>query len=171
MKDSAQNIDVDHHANDNNSSDNDLAIVLFHATAEKNLQSIAENGLRLRTYFTCDDDICDYYAETLREEGDACVILAVDLADLDPASLSPDFPGIEEPITTCLDIGEEDVAIQWEESSQQWRDSLVIVKTLRCESVIPAASIRVVDDAGEHHLLTEYVQRAAKHSRPPRNGV
>lgn len=82
---------------------------LFHVTSRARLPVIAAEGLKPRSYFAADEDLVAYYKETVEDEGGEPVVLAVDLRDLDAAHFEPDFPGIEEPITTVLGMGEDEL--------------------------------------------------------------
>lgn len=46
--------------------------------------------------------ISDYHAETIADEGETPVSIAVDVSALDEAYIEPDVPSIKEPIMTVL---------------------------------------------------------------------
>lgn len=116
---------------------------LFHATAEDNLGSIRHSGLSPVSYWTACDDIAAYYCETITDEGKTPVLLAIDLSLLDKSVLEPDRPGIDEPITTVLGLSEEEVQELWVDSPQDWRASLMVVRSLRYRACIPATLLQL----------------------------
>lgn len=116
---------------------------LFHATAEENLASIRQSGLSPVSYWTACDDIAAYYRETIADEGKTPVLLAIDLSLLDKSVLEPDHPGIDEPITTVLGLSEEEVRQSWADSTQDWRASLEVVRSMRYRACIPATLLQL----------------------------
>lgn len=121
--------------------------VLYSATSHAKLPSILQSGMRPPSYWTPHYELVDYYADTVRDEGDQPVILAVSLDRFDAGSFAPDMPSIEEPINSFvrslhgfgsrlipdpydpdehLDI-EEWVLKSWEHSAQDYKASLDIV--------------------------------------------
>lgn len=137
--------------------------LLFHATKRDALSSIAEEGLRELSYWSDNDSVCAYYSETIKEEGDESVILVIDLDALvrlvGNDAIEPDHPGIDEPITGALDKREEEIWEAWDESRQDWRDSLEIIHSLRVRAPIPVSAMRILDvQTDEIFVLNEYLE-------------
>ncbi len=115
---------------------------LYHATPIDNVDAIMTEGLRPGAYLTNSTDQADYYAETIVDEGKTPVILELELSDLLSSvgedHIVPDHPSISEPITSTLDLTEEEVHTAWAAAEGTWRESLEIVNSVRVEAVIPA---------------------------------
>ena len=120
---------------------------LYHATARRNLPSIMEEGLRPVAYIGR-EDIAEYYAETVQDEGEEAVLLEIDPTCLDRLRLEPDYPGLEEPLSYTLGMSEEDILDQWSECPDTWQASLELIGSFRCLDTIPpeALSVPCIDD-------------------------
>jgi hypothetical protein len=122
---------------------------LYHATDRAKIASVMENGLNARSCLTNNFDQALYYAETIEDEGCVSTIVELDLdalvASVGDESLIPDHPSISEPITTTLDLSEDEVHEAWEACEGTWRDSLEIVNSLVCTVPIPAALLSCGD--------------------------
>ena len=124
---------------------------VVHLTAVKNLEGIACNGLREKSYFIdpehgASEALIDYYAETIRDEGDEPVILLISESALDATLFEADRPGIEEPITTALGMSDADVNEEWQASGQTAMDSRRIIGSFRYAGTIPPDVIRIAQD-------------------------
>ncbi len=127
---------------------------IVHLTAAKNLESIARDGLRGRSYFIdpehdSGESLIDYYAETIRDEGDEPVVLLIPEQALDASLFEADRPGIEEPITTALEMSEDDVSGEWEASDKTAEDSRRIIGSFRYAGTIPPEIIQIAQDGYE----------------------
>lgn len=118
-------------------------MILLHVTAAGNINSIIENGLDAGSYLTNSDDIADYYADVIHDEGDEPITLEIDLDTLNKKGLKPDKPGLEEPITSALDMDEDEIWDEWMASKKKWQDSLEIVHSVFYTLPIPSNLIRV----------------------------
>lgn len=131
---------------------------LYHATDEENLPSIAREGMRTGSYWTSLEKLATYYAGTVEDEDKVSAILVVDLADLEAAAkaggveLEPDYPGIEEPITSVIGMSQQRVWEQWR-NSMGWQGCLDLIGSLRCPVPVPAALLRLEKDDEERPLL------------------
>lgn len=132
------------------------ATLLMHNTGMKKLPSIAVEGLRAGSYWANQDNIRDYYAESVTDEGDQCVSVHVLLEDFDPDQLSPDYPGLEEPLTYSLNMSEEEVWHGWEGSDKTWEDSLDVIGSCRYEAAIPADRLVVELPDGKLLLASDF---------------
>lgn len=141
--------------------------ILYHITDSKNLDGILAEGLRANSYWTDSLDLSDYYAETVRDEGGIPITLSIELdnLNLDAASLEPDYPGIEEPITTVIGMSEDEVLEAWGKSDQTWQDSLSIIGSLRCRQAITHDVLVAITEDDETLRLDEFIQRRASPSR------
>lgn len=128
---------------------------LFHVTEKRHLELIRKEGLRSGTYFSIDPDLVDYYAGTIEDENQSPVVLQVSLEDLDAKFMEPDYPGIEEPITTVLGESERFIQQEWKHSDQSWQDSLELVKSVKYAAVIAPEHLLIVDDDGATRRLDE----------------
>jgi len=147
--------------------------LLYHATKRENPPSIAEAGLRAGSYWAADENLLDYYVETIEEEGDEAVVLVLDLQPLAEyllsrgVALEPDSPGIEEPITGALGRSEHEIWRAWANSCETWEDSLRIISSVRCPSVVPPEYLRVQDALSDEQIqLTDYIRKAGTLDRP-----
>lgn len=117
-----------------------MSTTLYHATSTTKAALIETQGMLPGSYWGT-EEIADYYAETVVDEGEDYVIISISLdtlRDLDAAQIVPDHAGIEEPLTYTLGMSEDDVAEAWDESAQDWEASLEIIQSLRFTGPIPA---------------------------------
>lgn len=124
-------------------------MLLYHATNRDLLPEIAKNGLIEGTYFAAREDVLFYYAETIEDEDDEFVILAVDMDQLNPAEAEPDHAGIEEPLCHTLGMSEGEIQRAWNASSQGLEDSLAIVGSLRYKARVRPGLVSVVPNSYE----------------------
>jgi hypothetical protein len=127
---------------------------LYHATNIDDLGSIACEGMRAGSYWASDKHVHDYYCSTVRDEGNEDVSLTVELSELEPVWLQPDWNGIDEPLCFTLGMDEDEIRELWDGSSQDWRASLEIIGTLRYDAVIPPDKIYY-----EGERLTDWLAR------------
>jgi hypothetical protein len=99
-----------------------------------------ENGLRPGSYLGR-EDIVDYYAETVSDDGDVPVILEIDAACLTGLSLEPDYPGIEEPLSYTLGMSEDAILDRWQKLPDTWQASLELIGSFRCLDTIPPEAL------------------------------
>jgi len=131
---------------------------LFSATAASSLESILKEGLRRGSYWTNDDDVSAYYAETIEDEGMSPVIIQVSLSALSAEYCRPDHNGLVEPLTYTLGKSQEDVALAWESSEKKWEDSMEIIHSIRYHAVVPADALYVEIADGGSVSLFDYVK-------------
>ena len=131
-------------------------IRLYHITNLKNLQSIAANGLNAGSYWSETLDLAAYYEETIMDDGQTPLVVTLSLDDLKDSELEPDYPGIEEPISTVLGLTEEEVWHKWDTTKQTWQDSLNLVHSIRVKTTIPPELLTVEDPFGDTHGIKEY---------------
>lgn len=116
---------------------------LYHATPTDNIEAIMMEGLRSGAYLTNSPDQADYYAETISDEGKVPVIVELELSELlltvGEDHIAPDHASIAEPITSTLELTEDEVHEAWEAAEGTWRESLEIVNSVRVEASIPAS--------------------------------
>jgi hypothetical protein len=117
---------------------------LYHATSQRNYAKIATEGLLPGAYLGT-EEIADYYAETIADEGEKPIILKLRLADIEHLDLDADHNGIAEPICYTLQKSEEDILAAWEACEGGWKDSFEIIQSLRCMSAIPAEHLMIAD--------------------------
>lgn len=108
---------------------------IYHVTPLKNIESIRAFGLRPNTYFGT-EDICDYYGETINDEGDDFALIKLPLDYVCQFSLAPDYPGIEEPITTVVGLNEDEVLSVWEGTDKTALDCYELIGSLKSLEVI-----------------------------------
>jgi hypothetical protein len=116
-------------------------ITLYHATAADALDSIRSEGVRPFSYWTTNEDLAAYYQECLEDEGQHSVILALKVATPLEAPWAPDYPGLEEPITTVIGMSEEEVREEWDSLSKEEETAqacLDLIGSVRCEELITA---------------------------------
>ncbi|AQH05971.1 hypothetical protein A9R05_44265 (plasmid) [Burkholderia sp. KK1] len=122
-----------------------LGLCLFHVTARTKLACIAREGMRRKSYWSESGGLPGYYEEAVEDEGEDPVTLAVFRHALKSQFLEPDYPGIEEPITTVVGKSENEIHNEWSASDQKWHDSLTIVGSLRYREIIPVRDLFVLD--------------------------
>lgn len=116
--------------------------IVYHVTTANNLPGVMETGLRPRSYWARDEGLTAYYSDCVRDEGEEPVVLTLPLSVLTSLELLPDRPGLEEPITTVVGMGEEEVWEAWEETGQTWKDCLDLIGSVVCASAIGAEVLR-----------------------------
>lgn len=97
------------------------------------------------SYWASDEDIHEYYLDTIREDGYEPVSIVIDISAMDSSLIEPDYPGIEEPLTYTLKTSEDTVWEKWENSSKTWRDSIEIIGSIRFCGLIHPDLITVLD--------------------------
>lgn len=135
---------------------------LYHTTSLCAIESIAQNGLNACSYFSIDEGLTNYYMLTIRDEEKIPVVIAVELESLSESHFSPDNWGICEPITSCLDLDEDEINEAWEESDKTWKDCLEIVLSVRYDAVIPVHLLSVIidTDTGSKSIpFTDFLER------------
>ena len=120
------------------------AHVFWHATALKNIPSIARDGLKPGSYLASRHELARYYAETVADEGDTPVLLEVRMSapELEhllssPECMEADHEGIAEPICTVIGKSEEDVWRAWAKGPHDAAASLELVGSARCMVTLP----------------------------------
>lgn len=108
---------------------------VYHVTPLKNIESIIAYGLKPNTYFGT-DDICEYYGETITDEGEEFVLIKLPLDYIRQFSLAPDYPGIEEPITTVVGMTKDEISDAWGDSDKTALDCFEIIGSLKSLDVI-----------------------------------
>ena len=131
--------------------------IFYHATSIKKLKNIAKAGMNTGSYWTNNFDLVGYYAETIEDDNEESIVLIVFVENLDKNSIKPDFPGIEEPISTVLNKNESAVYIEWEKSRKTWEDSLEIIGSICYHQPILSDNI-FVDDNGELVNINDYME-------------
>ena len=111
-------------------------IMLYHATLRANLASIERDGVKPTSYWASTEELVEYYSE----DGDY-VVISAPLSAFDPTLLRPDYPGINEPITTAIGKSEAAVIAEWKACDGTWQDSLRIIHSVSYEGVIHPTEI------------------------------
>lgn len=134
------------------------SLILYHATDEALLDRIRTEGLRTHSYWTSNTDLADYYRECLEDEGKSAALLAIEVQLPLTAPWAPDYPGIEEPISTVIGLSEDEVIEQWNalpKSEETAQACLDLIGSVRCEALIPPTGVFIVDlsDPEEDRLV------------------
>lgn len=128
---------------------------LYHVTTTKCWEDIQNSGsMRPMSYWTTSEEVLDYYREEVAEEGTP-ITLVVEIEHIEDLDLEPDYPGIDEPITSALGRKEEEVWAAWEAAPvATWQESLRVVHSLRARAAVPVSVIGVRDkpEPGFHRL-------------------
>lgn len=114
-------------------------ITLYHVAPSHARDSIQKDGIRPVSYWSCREEIANYYAETIKDDGDTPVTYEVALSKLDPTLIEPDYEGIEEPLTHTLKMSEDEVWDEWSGSDQTWQDCLEIIGSIRYQGWVKDA--------------------------------
>lgn len=122
-----------------------MTTILWHVTSADCIESIRENGLLAGSYWAADEELSDYYVETVKDEGKDAVVLQVNMADLYSGHLAPDRPGIAEPISTVIGKSESAIWSEWERSAKDARASLEIVSSVQYMHAISPHLLCIVD--------------------------
>lgn len=132
--------------------------LMYHAVSKNKIPYIVRNGFLIGTYITRLEALADYYAETIEDEGDEPVILCFDSTGLN-LELTPDFIGLEEPISTVLRseldlyLDEDELWDEWEATNQTGDDCMVLIGSARLGVVISPDRILVSNFDGFAPLL------------------
>lgn len=124
---------------------------LYHVTSKENLPSIQQEGLRPGAYLSSLESLCDYYAETIEDEGKVPFKIKISTKNLNLMAFEPDHEGLEEPILSVvrshLDMGyecdESWVYEKWLGSNQDHEDCLALIGSVRYADAIPAACLNL----------------------------
>jgi hypothetical protein len=119
-------------------------IVLWHVTGAASAETVLREGMRHRSYWSCDGALVDYYADVVRDERATPAFVACRLADIPVEAREADRPGYDEPITGVL--GDEDeVRAAYDAhiaaGSPPWAASLLALGSLRCACALPASAL------------------------------
>lgn len=118
---------------------------LFHATSQRNYESIVSDGfLSPSSFWAVNEEVHQYYLETISDEGENPVSISIDISELDEAYLLPDMQGLEEPLSFTLKKSEEQIWDEWSKSEGSWRDSIEIIGSLMYSSAIPIEKCEVI---------------------------
>lgn len=109
--------------------------VLYHVTPAQNVEKIQREGVQPTSYWSI-GDLVEYYSETVHDEGFEPAVFVVSLSELDASLIEPDYPGIEEPITTAIGKSEQTVWTEWEASTKSWEVSLNLIGSIRYKGVV-----------------------------------
>lgn len=115
---------------------------LYHVTTQESLPAIAQDGLRKLSYWASESAVVDYYCKVVRDDGGTPVVLELPLEVLVAFSPEPDRPGLEEPISCAIGMGEDEVWEAWEATKQDWQACLELIGSLRCAAPIPAETLQ-----------------------------
>lgn len=118
---------------------------LWHVTERQHLPDILANGLRAGSYWADSKELVEYYQKCVVMEGKEPVILQAPLSSLLEFTPGPDRPGLEEPISLVIGMGEDEVWERWEETSMGWQDCLALIGSIRLKDPVPAEVFRVMD--------------------------
>lgn len=126
----------------------------YHATARKNLSSIAQCGLQPGTYLATDLRLAQFYAGTISSEGEAPCILEMGSESVKPHYMSPDLYGLSDPIMSfILDLHEGQVIDsekwvhdQWKASNKSALSCIAIIGSLKADCSIAPSHINVIDE-------------------------
>jgi hypothetical protein len=135
--------------------------MFYHATSRKNLKSIVKKGIKPHSYWTNNSALADYYAETIEDDDEEPVIIGVRFEVFDENFLNPDFPGIDEPISTAINKNSSIVYHEWETSNRTWEDSLDIIGSICYHQSIMPLSIFIFDINGDMALLSDKIKFVA----------
>lgn len=118
---------------------NDIPDIAWHVTSQEALLTIAQDGLRGGSYWTTDENVRDYYMETVQDEGHHPVVLVCRTDQLQAFSPEPDRPGLQEPITTALGMSEEEVWDGWDATDKTWKDCVELIGSFRVKDPLPVS--------------------------------
>lgn len=114
---------------------------LLHTTSTDILERLANDGFTGISYWARPGAVSDYYAETVQDEDKQPATVRLPLSVLAAFGPEPDRPGLEEPLTHPLNMTEEEVWEQWEETGQTWQECLELIESIRVRQPIPAAIV------------------------------
>lgn len=136
-------------------------MILYHVTDQAHIPEIKHSGLNPGSYWSNSLAIKRYYEEVVADENRIPVVLTLNLTDLDPKGLEPDYPGLEEPLTYTLGITEDEVGAEWQASAKTWQDSLSIIFSCRYQLPIAAALLKLNDEP-----LVQLAKMKPKNKKP-----
>lgn len=132
--------------------------MIYHAVSKNKIPYIVTNGLLIGTYITRLEALADYYAETIEDEGEEPAIICFDSTGLN-LELTPDFIGLEEPISTVLKselelyLDEDDLWDEWETTSQTGVACMELIGSARLGVFISPDRLFVSDFDGPTPIL------------------
>lgn len=123
----------------------------YHATTAAMWEVIKKTGhFKAGTYFGI-EEIADYYADTLADEGDDVVIIAIPSALFDEDKKGIDCNGIDEPVCfSTMGKTESMVHDEWERSDKTVDDCINIIGSFHYHADLPLTeSLNSLDSLGE----------------------
>jgi hypothetical protein len=135
---------------------------LFHVTPLANLESIRKEGVRGPSCWANRSALVNYYREVIGDEGHEPLVVAVRLSHLDEATIGPDLPSIDEPITGAIGLSDDDVVEQWGDCDKTWRDCLSIVGSLRYMEAIRPSLLSVYREGEFSSMLASVAEHYAE---------
>lgn len=105
--------------------------------------------MRPGAYLSSLKNLCDYYAETIEDEGQAPFKIKIPARNLNLMAFEPDHEGLEEPILSVVrthlgagyECNEEWVYEKSLKSNQDYEACLALIGSVRYAAAIPAACL------------------------------
>ena len=135
---------------------------LISVSSKENLESISETGFNPYTYFIDSmypsaEELVEYYSECLEDEGKTPIVLAIEKQPGLLKIMEPDYPSIDEPISTVIGLSDTAVSSAWQQTKKTTEECLSLVGSCRSKETIPSHKIVILENDTERHL-TEYVR-------------
>lgn len=149
-------------------------LTLYHATDMALLDVIAQEGMKPNSYWTSNSELAAYYQDSVEDEGKTCVLLAIQVKGTLGETWIPDYPGLEEPISTVIGMDEEETMRAWGAvpGPGTGQDSLDLIGSTKCTVAISPHQIFRVElgpDEDGHlcPLVTPSLETSQSRKRSP----
>ena len=118
----------------------------YHATSLEKWEAIQASGeIQAGSYFA-ELDIAEYYLETIEDEGEDAVLLAIPVSAFESDSQSLDSPGLAEPVCfSTRGMSEDDVHEAWAETDGSVEACIDLIGSFRYDKAIPLNYVEVVE--------------------------
>lgn len=103
------------------------------------------------------EELVEYYSECLEDEGKTPIVLAIEKQPGLLKIMEPDYPSIDEPISTVIGLSDTAVSSAWQQTKKTTEECLSLVGSCRSKETIPSHKIVILENDTERHL-TEYVR-------------
>lgn len=117
----------------------------YHATSETNWLAIQRTGAIEAGNYFAELDIAEYYLETVEDEGEDAVLLAIPVSAFSVDRMQLDSPGLAEPVCfSTRGMSEDTVHEAWAQTDGSVAACIDLIGSFQYDEAIPVTRITVV---------------------------